>query len=87
MGRLLDTAKQVVWTLPIGIAFTDLVASVVQVQGPSMQPTINPDLDTSQASTSGRSSYEWLLVEKISYKLLHTYHRGDVVTLWCVVVP
>ncbi len=71
----MDFAKQVAWSLPIGIAFTDLVASVVKVEGPSMQPTFNPDL---------RMSSDWVIVEKISYKLLHNYHRGDVAVLWWV---
>ena len=33
MGRILDFAKQVAWSLPIGIAINDLVASVIKVGG------------------------------------------------------
>ena len=36
-ARVLDAAKQLAWTLPIAVAFTDLVACVVKVEGPSMQ--------------------------------------------------
>jgi signal peptidase I len=36
-----------------------------------MQPTFNPE---------GNS--EWVLVEKLSYKWLHKYTRGDVAVLW-----
>lgn len=59
--------------LPVGIAFTDLVASVTRVDGPSMQPTLNP---------AGQQACDWVLVEKISSKLFHKYYRGDIVVLW-----
>lgn len=36
-ARVLDAAKQLAWTLPIAVAFTDLIACVVKVEGPSMQ--------------------------------------------------
>lgn len=74
MGRLVDLAKQLAWTLPVGLAFTDLVASIVKVEGPSMQPTFNPNL--------GSKPDDWVLVEKVSYKLRHIYNRGDVAVLW-----
>jgi signal peptidase I len=76
----LEFAKQVAWSMPVAVAFTDLVANVVRVEGPSMSPTFNPG-----ASTSGRGSgdsCDWVVVEKVSYRLLHSYHRGDVATLW-----
>ena len=57
-GRALEFVKQLAWTFPITVAFTDLVASVVKVEGPSMQPTFNPDLN--------RSS-DWVLVEKVGH--------------------
>ncbi len=57
----------------MAIAFTDLLASVVKVEGPSMQPTFNPDL---------RASSDWVLVEKVSYKMRYAYGRGDVAVLW-----
>lgn len=70
---MLGLVRQVVWTVPVGIAFTDLIATVARVDGPSMQPTFNPDM--------GKGS-DWVLVEKVSYKLLHRYDRGDVAVLW-----
>ncbi len=95
--------KNTAWCIPIAIAFSDSVASVVkarhphagrrqaahtdsstqvthawsvstQVQGLSMQPTLNGD--------PARS--DWVLVEKVSCKWLHHYERGAVVVLWCV---
>ncbi|KAG1679141.1 hypothetical protein FOA52_000496 [Chlamydomonas sp. UWO 241] len=44
-----------------------------------MSPTLNP------GSISGSESKQcdWILVEKLSYKLWHSYQRGDVATLWC----
>mmetsp|Transcript_6454 Transcript_6454/g.14333 ORF Transcript_6454/g.14333 Transcript_6454/m.14333 type:complete len:174 (+) Transcript_6454:183-704(+) len=70
---MLSLAKQVAWSLPVAIAIRDLVGNVVQVEGPSMQPTLNPDLDKSS---------DWVLVEKVSYKWFHDYRRGDVAVLW-----
>jgi hypothetical protein len=67
-------ARQFLFSLPVGIAFTDLVASVVRVDGASMQPTLNPD---------GSGSCDWVLVDKFSVKIMHKYRRGDVVILWC----
>lgn len=51
------------------------VGAVVRVDGPSMQPTFNPDL---------ASSRDWIFVEKLSYKWWHQYRRGEVAVLWCV---
>ncbi|GAX72811.1 hypothetical protein CEUSTIGMA_g266.t1 [Chlamydomonas eustigma] len=70
---LVDVSKQVALTLPVAIAFTDLIASVVKVEGPSMQPTFNPD---------SRKGSDWVLVEKVSHKLMYKYTRGDVIVLW-----
>ena len=69
---MLTYVKQLVWTVPIAIAANDLIASVMRVDGPSMQPTLNPDL--SQPS-------DWVLVEKISYKWHHKYERGELAVL------
>ena len=49
------------------------VASVIRVDGASMQPTLNP---------RGAEGRDWVLVEKWSVKLLHRPRRGDVVVLW-----
>lgn len=64
--------KQVAWSVPVAIAFTDCVACVIRVDGQSMQPTLNPDTD----------SRDWVLIEKVTYKLLHRYTRGEVVVFW-----
>lgn len=45
------------------------------VDGASMQPALNPGgLDAPS---------DWVLVEKLSIKLLQHYTRGEVVVLWC----
>lgn len=49
----------------------------MQVQGQSMQPTLNNDPEQS----------DWVLVEKISAKWLKKYQRGSVVVLWCACWP
>ena len=54
--KALEIAKQIAWTIPITVAFTDLVASVIKVEGPSMQPTFNPRIDKPS---------DWVLVEKV----------------------
>jgi len=54
--RVIEIVKQIAWTVPITVAFTDLVASVVKVEGPSMQPTFNPQLNKTS---------DWVLVEKV----------------------
>ena len=64
--------RQFLLSLPVGIAFTDLVCSVVRVDGASMQPALNPE---------GASS-DYVLVEKFSVKVLQKHMRGDVVILW-----
>jgi len=64
--------KQVAWSLPVAIAFTDCIACVIRVDGQSMQPTLNPDPD----------SRDWVLVEKVTYKLFHRYKRGEVAVFW-----
>mmetsp|Transcript_12428 Transcript_12428/g.22237 ORF Transcript_12428/g.22237 Transcript_12428/m.22237 type:complete len:166 (-) Transcript_12428:74-571(-) len=64
--------KNFAWCLPAAIAFTDLVGCILQVEGNSMQPTLNADPDYR----------DWVLVEKISYKWLHRYSRGDVAVMW-----
>lgn len=48
-------AKRVAWWLPVTIAFTDLVASVLRVEGDSMLPTLNADPLFS----------DWVIVEKV----------------------
>ncbi|KAF8071075.1 IMMP2L [Scenedesmus sp. PABB004] len=65
--------RQGLWLLPPVVAFTDLVAAVIRVDGASMRPTLNPD-------AGGGSDY--VLVEKASVKLLRRYARGEVVVLW-----
>ncbi|KAL6751533.1 mitochondrial inner membrane signal peptidase [Haematococcus lacustris] len=63
----------VAWCVPVAAAFTDACASVVRVDGTSMQPTLNTDI---------ASGCEWVLVEKVSYKWLRRYSRGDVAVFW-----
>lgn len=65
------------WSVPVAIATTDLLASVIRIDGQSMAPTLNPDA----ASTS---SPDYVFVEKVSIKWFHQLHRGAVVVLWCV---
>ncbi|WIA11859.1 hypothetical protein OEZ85_011945 [Tetradesmus obliquus] len=65
--------RQGLWLLPVGIAFTDCIASVLKVEGASMRPTLNPN-------SNGPS--DWVLVEKLSVKLQRCYTRGEVVVLW-----
>lgn len=75
MSRALESVwqfvKQVAVVTPIVVTFTDLVAGAVQVQGESMQPTMNPE---------ERTSDDRVLLDRFSvwgYK----YRRGDVVAL------
>lgn len=67
-------AKRVAWLMPVCIMCNDRLATIVRVDGASMQPTLNP----------GATGSEWVLVEKLSYKWLHKYSRGDVAVLWLV---
>lgn len=66
--------KRALWLVPVGVAFVDLGASVLQVQGGSMRPTLNPAL---------HGPCDWVLVDKASIKLLRRYTRGEVVVLRC----
>ena len=71
---LVDALKRFAWGASVGLACTDSVATVVRVDGTSMQPTLNPGV--------GHQAPEWVLVEKLSYKWRHKYSRGDVAVLW-----
>ena len=114
--KVLDAIKHAAWTLPIGIAFTDLVASVIkartmpavlftaafdgftwhgdacrmmgnweyntrpdavgpddqsdwsQVEGPSMQPTFNPN---------SKQQSDWVLVEKVRHLQAGVHFRPE----------
>lgn len=66
-------AKRVLWCGAVAIYVTDTVGTVIRVEGSSMCPTLNPE---------GQSWCDWVLVEKVSIKLLRQYHRGDIVVLW-----
>lgn len=70
---MLALARRAAWSIPIGITFTDLVGTVIRVEGASMQPTFNPPESTSN---------DWVLVEKVSVKWLHRYERGAIMVLW-----
>lgn len=41
-----------------------------------MQPTLNPGLASQQQPS------DWVLVDKLTVKLLQQYTRGEVVVLW-----
>jgi signal peptidase I len=71
-----DALKRFAWGLTVGLACTDSVATLVRVDGWSMQPTLNPGGGSSDQGS------EWVLVEKLSYKWRHKYSRGDVAVLW-----
>ena len=70
---MLDFIKQVGWYLPVYWAGTDLLGCVIRVEGQSMQPTLNDE---------ARVFNDYILVEKVSYKWLHRYQRGDIAVLW-----
>lgn len=70
--------RRLLWSVPITITFTDVVASIIRVDGASMQPTLNP---------KGAEGRDWVLVEKWSVKLRHIHHHGDVVVLWAPDAP
>ncbi len=42
--------------MPVTIAFTDLVASVIKVEGPSMSPTFNPSAASPSPDGGGKRS-------------------------------
>ena len=67
--------RPVVWAVPVAVTVTDLLGSVIKVEGVSMQPTFNPP---------GATGSDWVLVEKLTIKALHRHTRGEVVVLWCV---
>jgi mitochondrial inner membrane protease subunit 2 len=71
-GRVPGYVKQMLWSLAAGVTFNDLIGSVIRIDGLSMQPTLNP---------SGSTWSDWVLVDKISIKLLRQYSRGEVVIL------
>jgi len=40
--------KRAAWSVPVAIAVTDRVATVVRVDGASMSPTFNPEVASSR---------------------------------------
>jgi len=71
-SRAWTGVKHAAWVVPALVTFSDLAASVLQVKGESMQPTLNGDPDIC----------DWVLVEKLTCKWLYQYERGSVVVLW-----
>jgi len=57
--------------IPVGIAFVDLVGYVVEVDGCSMQPCLNPDQDASR---------DWVYINKLSASS-YDYSRGQIASL------
>jgi signal peptidase I len=68
-----SAVRQFLWAIPAAITFTDVIASVIKVEGASMQPTLNPP---------SSSVSDWVLVEKLTIKVWRRYTRGEVVVLW-----
>ena len=66
-------SKTLMLVVPVTIMFNDLIASLAFVQGPSMQPTLNPD-------TSSTSTQDIVLLDRMSANL-KSLRRGDVVVL------
>lgn len=65
--------RNLLFSVPVGITFVDVVGSIVKVQGASMQPTLNPE---------GSSVCDWVFVEKFTVKVLGQFTKGDVVLFW-----
>lgn len=59
--------RSILW-LPVGYAFTDVVASVHRIKGDSMAPTLNPEGTDSDV----------VLVEKISVRYYMTHDSTDL---------
>ncbi len=68
--------------LPVAVAFNDLVASVMFVDGRSMQPTLNPG----HTGLPG-ASRDLVLVAKWPIKVWKQFIKGDVVVLHSPVDP
>lgn len=47
-----------------------------------MQPTLNPGRQGSQQQQLQQQQSDWVLVDKLTVKLLQQYTRGEVVVLW-----
>jgi len=68
-----SAVRRFLWAIPAAVTFTDVIASVIKVEGASMQPTLNPP---------SSSVSDWVLVEKLTIKVWRQYTRGEVVVLW-----
>ena len=71
-GPLWAAAKQTALWVPVFITIRENVAGLAVVNGPSMQPTLNP---------SGQWLRDRVLLDKWSVRR-DNVHRGDVVVLW-----
>eukprot|EP00903_Cladosiphon_okamuranus_P018222 g16761.t1 len=63
------------FVVPVTVAFHDMIGSPVEVAGSSMQPAINPHLD-SQSSSSRDVDVVWQ--DKLSISR-HMYERGSII--------
>eukprot|EP00051_Salpingoeca_urceolata_P031343 m.11295 g.11295 ORF g.11295 m.11295 type:complete len:169 (-) comp3963_c0_seq1:868-1374(-) len=65
------SAAKMLYSIPVLITVNDLVGTITYAQGPSMQPTLNPD----------PGSNDWVLIDKWSTRH-RKLQRGDVIALW-----
>ncbi|XP_053378029.1 mitochondrial inner membrane protease subunit 2-like [Mercenaria mercenaria] len=63
--------KMGLFVVPVTFTFTDVIASLSQVVGVSMQPLLNPDYD--------KGKTDWVLQNRMAVAN-HNLNRGDIVT-------
>jgi signal peptidase I len=82
-GHKIGVAARFVTGAAIGgyafAGFSHNMASVAEVTGASMHPTINPHLPPRSRSPSDKRPGEWMLIESFSQRTLGRIQRGDVV--------
>lgn len=69
LSQMLGSLKNLIWAVPIGVACTDVLGSVIRIEGTSMQPSLNP---------SGSMFQDWVFVDKVRLLQRSAQHKDKV---------
>lgn len=69
LSQMMGSLKNLIWAVPIGVACTDVLGSVIRIEGTSMQPSLNP---------SGSMFQDWVFVDKVRLLQRSAQHTDKV---------
>ena len=74
----MEYLKATLYALPVAFTFVDVVGFFARVEGVSMQPVLNPEVDIESGEFNDSSDI--IFVKRWNYRQ-YTYNRGDVVAV------